>query len=805
MAKRLGVGLGIGVGVGSRPSGSRSWTPQKYLASNYTERSGYSFLETFSSEDIDASIMLPVGVFNGVNDALYRTIPSTGGYFHTTNSGSIKALVYAVHSTTGHQIFSCAKYSDTNYRVNVAIIANKPRFNIKSGNDVYNMISTASEISVGWHIVEFGSTGSAYWCKIDGVDAPLASPANGFNNGKWFDDVIDTNTLSIGALYTTPTGWAGQGKTAWVKLDDGAAGEWHLTGQGNYCYDVSGNGLNMTYVGAGARAEYVLGYGSTYLLDNGWAKWTKNAVLDEYVPYGADTTELVAAGYSLSKTYSGSLTGINFAPCRINFNPSGTPNVLLANFNRADTEIFTATARGATYDASNPYVWRLEDFQRQTMTSWYNTHWKYMVFPKIEGNSVSGRDMLLEILNYNAMFRSPEYIYKILEYTGDQDVVTNLSIPVVEIDQLYYKYETIHVDCAIHNYALANSLDRVWMSSDGGLIYDKTAKVTGLGNKLQFSRVFRNGKVIFGNNTVGYQSTAALASIEPLPFKEKDGVTDLTLYPGQNFNLNNVPETIFINGKELFIWSNYGNFTAYTSPVGDGPNETNIFAMWDDDVVLKSVYKFGQNPLFTLGGTPYGGTPIGDPSNPIICRHGHGIHYDPSTGKFILATGDWGSSPNFECHLMEGVINPDNSFTWTVVFSGDTNSWYKTSGEHIWEGYQYFAMDSSDPAKSGVFKCLPQDRGDYTKYTKLYDTGVVLGNFTMFTKDQMTARYTSTRSLLLSRDAGETFDLLSLTSGIASSIHFWRKDPPNSKGWMRCEASTTRGDFTQNTLWIKIK
>lgn len=382
---------------------------------------------------------------------------------------------------------------------------------------------------------------------------------------------------------------------------------------------------------------------------------------------------------------------------------------------------------------------------------------------------------------------------------NEKGQILRTELAIIETDDLYYKYDTLHIDTSMYNYALLNKTDRIWISADGGDIYDRFAYIPDLGNKLQFSRIFRNGKVIFGTNTKAYQTDVTLSSIVELPITESDGVTPLPIYLGANFNLNNVTPAIFIDGRELFIMSNYGNFKTTDSPAGDGTNETNVFAIFDDETVLKSVYKFGQNANYKEPDN----TPIGDAGNSVICRHGHAISFDESTQKLCLTTGD---STN-ECHIMEGTYNSvSKSFAFDVLYSGGADSWFKVGGENVIEGYRYFSMDSdSDATKYGIYKCLDSDRGDNAKYTKLHTLTAPVGNPSMITDDIFIGRPGGTRSILISKDRFATLLSLSLTTGIDPSILFWRHDTINNYGWIRIEASTTRSDFTQGTLWIKLK
>jgi len=55
---------------------------------------------------------------------------------------------------------------------------------------------------------------------------------------------------------------------------------------------------------------------------------------------------------------------------------------------------------------------------------------------------------------------------------------------------------------------------------------------------------------------------------------------------------------------------------------------------------VKIAYAFGQNPDNRDDGSPGSGatgTPLGDPDNPVICRHIHTVAYNPVENAFYSA------------------------------------------------------------------------------------------------------------------------------------------------------------------------
>jgi lysophospholipase L1-like esterase len=91
-----------------------------------------------------------------------------------------------------------------------------------------------------------------------------------------------------------------------------------ITGRGKYAYDISGNGLNLPWVGATNPWIYS-DKANAYYMDNGWKLYQKDGEPDEIVPINASVTAIVAAGYTLTRTYTGSATNINMYPSAVRF------------------------------------------------------------------------------------------------------------------------------------------------------------------------------------------------------------------------------------------------------------------------------------------------------------------------------------------------------------------------------------------------------------------------------------------------------------------------------------------------------
>lgn len=552
-------------------------------------------------------------------------------------------------------------------------------------------------------------------------------------------------------------------------------------------FDISGNNRHAVF-NANTVVRNYNSKGSGLPFDYGCSIYEKNAASDIYVPFDVTGNPVtISAGTHIPADYTvkeqneaDSLGFVNY-DYQIDFDPADSNHEDLQLFNRSLTDIFEDAARGADYSAGNPYLWHQSKLNREDLTAWYKTAYKWMIFPKFTGNSVSGRNSLNQILVYWAIYRESRFVDHILALTGDTSVVTPFVTPTIyELDSIYYKYDSIHVDTIRGDYALANTKDRVWVSSDKGASYTKKIKITDLGDELSFSIIFLNGTVFFGNNTTIYKTDVSLASASAIAVKRVNGA-DFVPNTGSNFKLQNYYPPVIVGDKELFTWTNYSLTTI-------GTFTTNQWYLFDDSTELKSGYEFAF-------------------SNPsAVVRHGHAITYDHDNENWVMTTGDDGSDPQPHCHIMTGVYN-NGSWTWTIAYSGRNNSYFKASSEYRKGGYCYWAGDYDTvgvPSEiNGVYKCLIADRGTSVNYIKLYEYGLHLGNFTYFDSN-MVARIVEYNHLLIGTNNGASFEDLTITTGVPANVYFYRSIAKNSAGWLKLDASPTNV-YNKGTLWIKFK
>lgn len=195
----------------------------------------------------------------------------------------------------------------------------------------------------------------------------------------------------------------------------GALAHWSgVNSTGVTIYDFSGNNYHLTTANGDAS---VVGYdanGSRQSLDKGYALYSN--ILDGRVqiPNKDDGTELTysASGWYKIKSVAGNLTQHNLADSYININH--------ANFDRSNTTIWSASARGTLYMSANPDAWHISELQRFNLYYWANTNYEGKCFVKGYPNSFQPSQYLNEIFTY-ATNKSAASLVKIYKYTGDYE------------------------------------------------------------------------------------------------------------------------------------------------------------------------------------------------------------------------------------------------------------------------------------------------------------------------------------------------------------------------------------------------
>lgn len=190
------------------------------------------------------------------------------------------------------------------------------------------------------------------------------------------------------------------------------------------------------------------------------------------------------------------------------------------------------------------------------------------------------------------------------------------------------------------------------------------------------------------------------------------------------------------DNTNLIVWGNWANNDGAkgASPIG-------VFYSTDDCSTIKRFYYFGQNPNYTDTGGNAGknGVLLGNPKNPIYCRHVHEVSYNKYTNKIFITCGDSHIRP--ELHIFETSYDK-HSDTWApfVDLISDEARCQRHRAIGIGfdeDGYLYFGSDG-DPQiivqdgiqyhSQGVYKVHKKDINDMSKYILLHKTGDIVVN-----------------------------------------------------------------------------
>src|SRR5690606_38482825 len=306
---------------------------------------------------------------------------------------------------------------------------------------------------------------------------------------------------------------------------------------------------------------------------------------------------------------------------------------------------------------------------------------------------------------------------------------TNQSFPLPPV-QPYKTCSTEHfwyrlapaspyIDSQRGSKAFAFGDGKIFLSEDNGKTWAHSAAFPNADN-ITFSCILKNGNILFATRAKLYLSTDNLKTYRQVIVKNRDGSDYLPHtpqdpdQPGWYFHPLDGVHTWDSDGSEILAWGNYANVLGGAVPV-------NIYYSTDQGETVKIAYSFGQNPRFQEKGAPAGKV-LGDPNNPIICRHIHAVAYNPAERAFYASTGDNNSPGRPECHWLRGTYDYQrDSWEWKVLISADPNTRYKSGGINFVDGRLYWASDATgSDTDRGLFSCDPADLTDPKKHTMLF-------------------------------------------------------------------------------------
>lgn len=223
--------------------------------------------------------------------------------------------------------------------------------------------------------------------------------------------------------------------------------------------------------------------------------------------------------------------------------------------------------------------------------------------------------------------------------------------------------------------------------------------------------------------------------------------------------------------SNLIVWGTWGN-----NEDAKGASPTGIFYSTDDCVTIKRFYYFGQNPNHTdTGGTSgKNGILLGNPKNPVICRHVHEVSYNKYNNKIYITCGDAHASP--ELHLFETSYNKQTD-TWAPLVDLISDEARCQRHRIIGIGfdknnYMYFGSDGAPQIikqkgltydSQGVYKVHIKDINDMSKYQLLYKTKDIVVNSYMNDDYMLFSSFENLNLLHVSLDKGRTWKAIDVS------------------------------------------
>jgi len=367
-----------------------------------------------------------------------------------------------------------------------------------------------------------------------------------------------------------------------------------------------------------------------------------------------------------------------------------------------------------------------------------------------------------------------------------------------------------YIDSQRNNKAFGYAEGIIFLSEDNGHTWPHSIPFPDA-HRINFSHILKNGNIIFTTGSKLYLSSDNLKTYRQVTVKTADGTDYIPHTPKNEENCGWYFHTLSginswdINGTEMLVWGNYCNVIGGATPV-------NIYYSTDGGQTVKIAYSFGRNPHFRDNGSAGGstsGTLLGNPDNPVICRHVHIVSYNPVENAFYACTGDLDRGAGHECHWLRGVYDAmSDRWDWKVLVSTNANTRYKAGGINFVDGKVYWISDANGPKPydRGIFRCDPADITNPGKHTMLFNPEVESGN--MIIQDNfIIASHCAPASpmatgFIVSNDLGKTWAQYDLKEfGRRSPTRFHEK---NSEGWFRVDLRS--GWITHaEVLFIKPK
>jgi len=364
-----------------------------------------------------------------------------------------------------------------------------------------------------------------------------------------------------------------------------------------------------------------------------------------------------------------------------------------------------------------------------------------------------------------------------------------------ETDHFWYRLQPPgpYIESHRDNKAFGREAGALVLSEDNGRTWPHRIAFADAG-RITFSRILKNGNIVFATSAQLYLSTDNLKTYKPITVKDAKGADYLPHtpqnpdHPGWYFCPLCGVNSWDVNGVEMLVWGNYGNVRGGATPV-------NIYYSADNGQTVKIAYAFGQNPNYQDNGGPGGGrtgTLLGNPDNPVIARHIHCVAYNSAENAFYACTGDGDRPEGKECHWLRGTYDAQqDQWQWKVIVTASLNTRYKAGGINFVDGQAYWIADANGPKPHdrGLFRCAPADIPDPEKHTMLFNPEYECANMIIQDGVILAAHYATASpyntGFIISTDMGKTWAQYDLKEfGKRSPVRFHEK---NSEGWFRVD------------------
>ena len=383
---------------------------------------------------------------------------------------------------------------------------------------------------------------------------------------------------------------------------------------------------------------------------------------------------------------------------------------------------------------------------------------------------------------------------------------------VGETDHFWYRLQPagMYIDSHRDHKAFGYTEAEICLSEDNGRTWPHRVAFPDA-PQITFSRILKNGNIVFATGSRIYVSTDNLKTYTPITVKDARGRDYLPHapqnpdHPGWYFAPLCGVNSWIVNGVEMLVWGNYCNVRGGAAPV-------NIYYSADNGRTVRIAYAFGQNPHFRDNGGPGGGSTgrlLGDPENPVIARHIHCVAYNPAENAFYACTGDADRPEGRECHWLRGTYEATRDrWEWKIIVTASLNTRYKAGGINFVDGLAYWIADANGPLPHdrGVFRCAPEDIPNPQKHTMLFNPQYECANMIIQDGVILAAHYATaspyTCGIIFSPDLGTTWAQYDLKEfGKRSPVRFHEK---NSDGWFRVDLRSGWIDKAE-VLFIKPK